>query len=166
MTPMFVILWHVGLYAHNLASTKIHLNSLARSQAWDYAMANCDQGQGDSPTTPADWGATESPGPLKPVPGNPPPQPTSPGGKGAPNTSVMSKISGLLGSMFTNPEGSQSIQNGSVSFRVPNLYDKSGMSPTAVPLGATVVVFCNEEAQNGSFSEVIGMIFSLLFNFG
>lgn len=163
MAPMFVILWFVALYAHNLGSTKISLNSKARAQAWDYALANCDQGQGDTPTTPADWGVSETPGPLTPVPGSPPTQPPSQGGSN-PNSQVMGQIAGFLGNLFTNPEGSHSVQNGNVNFRVPNLYDHTG-GTTSKQLASTVVLFCNEKAQDGSFSEILSAIFGLLFNF-
>jgi hypothetical protein len=157
---LFVIIWYAAVYAHNLGSTAAKLNSEAREQAWNYAMANCDQGQGDSPTTPADWGATESPGPLNPVPGNPPKQPKKQGG----NSSVMNAIEGFLGKLFVNPEGSLSIENGAVRFRVPDYSHKSTPS-TMKNMKVQVLVYCNEKAQNGSITQILGMIFGDLFHF-
>jgi Flp pilus assembly protein TadG len=165
LSPLFVILFFAGVFAHNLFSTKLDMIQTARANAWNYAMTNCSQGQGDQHWTQADWG--NSAANDKAITGDIPnptswgsPPGVSGGGKGSSSAqNGMGGIEKVLGGLLANPTGAQSAMTKNISYRIPNIYthsDGKGIGQA----GSTVTLFCNEEAQNGS----IGAVFNTIFN--
>jgi hypothetical protein len=169
MMPMFVLLFFTSIYAHNLYAKQIALNMTSRSQAWSLAMYNCSKGPG-SPEGET-LGAADSGGSgeattisLNAGSGS---SDSSSATSGALNggsvsgaaTSAISGVTSMISSIFPNPSGSQSVQNGSVSWRAPNLYnpgDNGGIQSTQVT--QTVTIVCNEQAQNGNICTAIAAV--------
>jgi hypothetical protein len=163
MLPMFVLLWYVALYAHNMNSKQIGFNLQTRSDAWAYAMANCGGGSGSGPAVTVMPQFQQQPsfnysGQSTPSFSNI----VSGGGGGA--ASYMSAIGGVLSSFpfFTDPNGEQSTQQTQVSFRMPQTYG-GDMSTGTTPVGSKMTLFCNEKPQTGDIKNVIGDIFNAIF---
>ncbi len=156
MMPMFIILFFTSLYAHNVNSKQITLNTTARAQAWAYAMSNCNKGPGSPEGESLPLGSSGNAQTMD-LEGGSPGGGTSAASSALSSGSVtgaissfLSAITSVLSDIFANPPGSQSTVRDSVSWRLPNVYDGSGYGVRSTPLYQSVTVVCNEQAQNGS----------------
>jgi hypothetical protein len=163
MLPMFVILWYGSLYVHNLGSKYINVNSNARAEAWQTAMANCGVHH-DSDSEKLPLALTGGSG----LPGN--------GGNEANQVSTALKsgnvtgamsgfVSGftsLISSIFPNPSGAVVTKSDTVNWRVPNLYNHTGLSGESTAVLGSSTVVCNEAPQDGSISNVISGVVSMV----
>jgi hypothetical protein len=162
MLPMFVILWYASLYVHSLGSNYIEVNTSARQDAWQTAMANCGVhlsqdsevlppslgGVVDLPDTAGD-GATEAEiaAALK-------------------SGSITGTLAGFVNTftatvsvLFPNPSGATSVKTAGVSWRVPDLYDHTGLGQKKTNVRGSATVVCNEAPLDGSILGVaVGLI--------
>lgn len=164
MLPMFVILWYGSLYVHSLGSKYIQVNSDARADAWQTAMANCgvhhDEETEKLPaalgggTGLAGSGGAGSSSAVSTALKN--------GNSAGALSGFVNTFTSILSSVFPNPNGSTVLKTQTISWREPDLYDHSGMSPKSTTVKGTTTVVCNEAPMNGSISNVISGVVSLI----
>jgi hypothetical protein len=182
MMPMFVILFFTSIFFHNLNAKQITLNVTTRAQAWTYAMHNCRAGEGQDeheiPFAPASVAAPPSVATSGAafqiqMRGN------GSGGLSSVNSalsagpimngisSVMGPIANFLSSIFADPQGSESFIADGVNWRMPNLYSKGNIDGANknTPVQQTVIIACNEQAENGSVGNALSEIESAIGGF-
>lgn len=163
MLPMFVILWYSSLYVHSLGSKHIDVNTTARQDSWSSAMANCGvAGQSETEQLPANMGGKVG---LSAKGG---------GSSSAVSTalkngsligafaSFVSGFTAIISSIFPNPDGAQFMKMQTISWRVPDLYDHSGMSNSSTPVQGTTTVVCNEAPENGTITKVASGLLGII----
>ena len=163
MLPMFVILWYSSLYVHSLGSKYIKVNSEARSDAWQTAMANCGvHHDTDTEVLPPSLGGVVG---LSAAGGDT----AGAVSTALKNGNVTGGLSGfvntfttVISSIFPNPNGSQFLKTDDVSWRVPDLYDHSGEGKRDTIVQGTTTVVCNEAPMDGTIGAVAGAIVSIL----
>jgi hypothetical protein len=164
MLPMFVILWYASLYVHSLGSKYIGINTLARQDTWQTAMANCGvNGEQETEVLPASLSTGIN-------------LPSTGGGDtinavvGAlKNGNIAGALAGFvntftaaLANAFPSPKGAHFTKTATVSWRVPDLYDHSGMNNETTNLKYSYTVVCNIAPENGSISNVAGAIVAII----
>ena len=163
MLPMFVILWYGSLYVHNLGKNYIKVNSQARADAWQTAMANCGVPPKGAETEhlPASLGGVgavyggggNDVGAVKTALQN-----SNPGGAiGA----FVSGFTSALASAFPAMQGATSLKTTAVSWREPDLYDHSETGSSVLVKGTTSVV-CDLAPEDGTIANVAGAIVSII----
>jgi hypothetical protein len=169
MLPMFVILWYASLYVHSLGSKYIEVNTSARRDAWQTAMANCGVHLSpDSEVLPPSLGGVIS-FPDTGVGGDPAAEIATALKSG----SIIGALAGFVNTftatisiVFPNPNGATSVKTAGVSWRVPDLYDHTGEGQRHTNVKGSATVVCNEAPLDGSILGVavglIGMILSIV----
>jgi len=164
MLPMFVILWYASLYVHSLGSKYIAINTLARQDAWQTAMANCGvHGQQDTEVLPASLSSGVN---------------LPDGGGGDTINSVVTALKGgnvagalagfvntftaAIANAFPDPKGTHFTKTATVNWRVPDLYDHSGMGNESTNLKYSTTVVCDIAPENGSIANVAGAIVAII----
>ncbi len=165
MLPMFVLLWFTSLYAHRMGATQIDLNTEARANAWQYAMANCGTlGTSPSENEPglSPPAGTTNPG-LNGMDDNPGTT-TSSGLGSAPNgeagkiSKLASPVTNFIADLMPNPTGSVARIKKTINWREPNLYVAGGGGSAAnneTNMQQTVTLVCNQYPQNGNILSAI-----------
>jgi hypothetical protein len=163
MLPMFVILWYGSLYVHNLGKNYIKVNTSARADAWQTAMANCGaHAKGtDTEHLPASLGGVgpvyggggSDIGSIKTALQN-----SNPGGAiGA----FVSSFTTALANAFPAMQGSTFLKTSTVSWREPDLYDHSETGSSVKVKGTTSVV-CDLAPEDGTIANVAGALVSII----
>jgi hypothetical protein len=164
MLPMFVILWYASLYVHSLGSHYIAINTEARKEAWQTAMANCGaHGQQETEVLPASLSSGIN----------------LPAGNGGDTiNAVVTALKGgniagalagfvntftaALANAFPSPKGAHFTKTDTVNWRVPDLYNHSGMGTENTNLKYSTTVVCDIAPENGSISNVAGAIVAII----
>jgi hypothetical protein len=163
MLPMFVILWYGSLYVHNLGKNYVKVNTLARADAWQTAMANCGVPPkgAESEHLPTSLGGV---GPVYGGGGNDTNAVTTAVRNSNPGGAISAFVNSFttaLANAFPAMSGSTFLKTNKVSWREPDLYDHSETGSSVKVKGTTSVV-CDLAPEDGTISNVAGALVSII----
>jgi hypothetical protein len=164
MLPMFVILWYSSLYVHGLGSKHIGANTDARADAWRTAMANCGvkhDSDSENFLPPVGGsiglgsnGSSDTSGAVSNALKN--------GNLGGALSGFVSNFTSVIASVFPNPNGAQVTKTDVINWRVPDLYNKTGLNNQDTNVTGTTTVVCNEAPMDGSIGNVAGALLNII----